>query len=497
MRITGFSGMDVDSLVSSLMTAQRVPLDKLNQQKQLLQWTRDSYREINSQIINFRTKLSSFTQSAAMNTNQSTVTGNITAVKADPSASALLSNMTVEVAQLATKSAVQSPTMLVLADRKTNAIATNTLAEISGDTSKKFELNINNTTITFDGADSINTVVAKINASTANVTATFDEISGKFSISAKEYGSSNDLKFTGTEKIEKDSTLLDLFGIRADSPSGDFKKAQDGMVKVTSNGASREFTTSNNTVTVNGVQLTLLQENKGNPTTVTTQPSPDKALETIKTFVDLYNSLLDTLNTRTKETRYRDYTPLTDEQKSEMKESEIELWEEKAKSGLHKNDGILTSAISSMRSVIYSALGDLSSVGIATGQYYENGKLYINEDKLKAALNTDPQKVMDLFQGSSSSSKSGIFKSLNNQLNNTLDMLVSKAGTSKFDASVNSIFKEESSMGNQLKNYNKQIEALQSRLDDMETRYYKQFSAMETAMNKYNAQSSSLSSYFS
>lgn len=52
-------------------------------------------------------------------------------------------------------------------------------------------------------------------------------------------------------------------------------------------------------------------------------------------------------------------------------------------------------------------------------------------------------------------------------------------------------------MGRMLKDYNSRINSLQDRLSDLETRYYKQFTAMETAMNKYNSQSSSLSSLFS
>ena len=56
-RITGFSGMDIDSMVKSLMTVKRVPLDKLKQQKQIFDWTRDSYRELNSKIVQMSNKL--------------------------------------------------------------------------------------------------------------------------------------------------------------------------------------------------------------------------------------------------------------------------------------------------------------------------------------------------------------------------------------------------------------------------------------------------------
>ncbi|WFR64342.1 flagellar cap protein FliD N-terminal domain-containing protein [Paenibacillus amylolyticus] len=88
MRINGFSGMDVDSMVKELMTAKRAPLDKLNQKKTLLEWQRDSYRELNSKMYEFRnTKLQqTYRLSSALNTQKAVVTGNTDAVKAEAGA---------------------------------------------------------------------------------------------------------------------------------------------------------------------------------------------------------------------------------------------------------------------------------------------------------------------------------------------------------------------------------------------------------------------------
>ena len=44
--------------------------------------------------------------------------------------------------------------------------------------------------------------------------------------------------------------------------------------------------------------------------------------------------------------------------------------------------------------------------------------------------------------------------------------------------------------------YEKDLKKLESRLQDIEDRYYKQFSAMETALAKINSQSSYLSGLF-
>lgn len=138
----------------------------------------------------------------------------------------------------------------------------------------------------------------------------------------------------------------------------------------------------------------------------------------------------------------------------------------------------------------------MSSIGITTGKYYEGGKIQLDEAKLKQALSDNPQRIMELFQGPSSAPDSGVFDKLSNELNKTLDKLVEKAGTNKYSTDLNSVYKTESSMGKLLKNYNTRIEDMTSRLTRAETAYYKQFTAMETAMSKYESQSSSLANYF-
>lgn len=111
---------------------------------------------------------------------------------------------------------------------------------------------------------------------------------------------------------------------------------------------------------------------------------------------------------------------------------------------------------------------------------------------MKKALANDAQGVMDLLQGPASASTTGVFDKLASKVNNTLDALVSRVGTNKYSTDLTSTFKEESVMGKKLKNYNTRISDMLTMLNNAETRYYKQFSAMETAMNKLQAQSSSL-----
>ncbi|WP_338707159.1 MULTISPECIES: flagellar filament capping protein FliD [Paenibacillus] len=517
MRINGFSGMDIDLMVKEMMTAKRAPLDKLNQKKTSLEWQRDSYRELNSKMYEFRnTKLQqTYRQSTALNTQKAVVTGNTDAVKAEAGAAANGIKMEVSVAQLATAKAQET-------DGKGQGYSSRqSLAELANgikfgqpttsigtsDNTKEYKVKINDVEMTFTGQDTVSSIIAKINSKTdLNVKASFDELTGKFTIASKDLGSK------GTLKVEApgagNNSLMDLFGQNSTAVITEVA-AKDAIVLI--NGMKLDPPPTSNVITYNGVQMNLLSttassftENNGaitlngdKPFTINTQNDPDKALTTVKSFIEDYNKMLDLLNTKVSEEKYRSFQPLTTEQRSAMSESDIKLWEEKAKSGLLKNDDILTNLASTLRNIMGEKMGELSSIGITGGKYYENGKIYLDEDKFKKAILDNPQQVSDLLQGTGAGADSSIFGKMYKEMDTAMSKVAERAGTTKFSGDINSLFKEESVMGKTLKGYNTQITALEKRLSALENRYYKQFTAMETAMSKYQSQSSSLSSFFS
>ena len=58
LRIGGLaSGMDIDGIVSQLMTAERMPLDKIEQKKIYTEWQRDDYRTMNTAYQGIRDSL--------------------------------------------------------------------------------------------------------------------------------------------------------------------------------------------------------------------------------------------------------------------------------------------------------------------------------------------------------------------------------------------------------------------------------------------------------
>lgn len=616
-RINGFSGMDIESMVKSMMATKRVPLDKLNQEKQLLQWQRESYRELSSKLYDFGTNklITKYGNSTALNANKATVTGNTDAVKAEASATASGVEMKVSVTQLA-KSATESTSGLGQGVSSSTSLAALEgvdlskmgSADMANYLQKGFDIKINGVSFTdkdgkslFNGLTSISTLVSTINSNAqANAVATYDEITGKLSISSKTGGLDSKVTvetptggnsvlalFSKKTVIETngagsgvtgDKTLADLYKLsggkdpepgapaktysfvlngktfsfnESDKISDVVDKINSGDAKATASfadgkltiaaqsgeqlkmsGGSYEFMNlfkginsygdvagqltstagqdaivsvnneplkdiKSNTFTLNGIQITLMDVTTKNgvdtPTIIKNQSDPDKALESIKSFIEDYNSLIKALNSKVEETKYRDFKPLTDEQKKELKETEINTWTEKAKSGLLKNDDIIKTVLSEMRQVITDKLGPLSALGITTGNYSENGKLVIlDETKLKGMISANPQLALDLFQGPTNAPKEGLFDKLADKVSNAIEKVYQRAGTNRYTTDVTSAFRDENIMGRKMKDYNNRILMMQTNLQRTEDRYYKQFAAMEAAMNKMQTQSSSL-----
>ena len=235
--------------------------------------------------------------------------------------------------------------------------------------------------------------------------------------------------------------------------------------------------------------------------TMTSTTNVDEMMNKIKEFVTTYNGLIKDLNDQTKETKYRDYLPLTAEQKKEMEESEIKLWEEKAKSGLLRSDSIIRNGLSNMRSLIYqsnpglegSKYNTLFNVGITTSRSYnDGGTLEIDEAKLRKAIEEDPDAVERLFKNSGGqksdptyggSDTRGYLEKLRESMKSLEVNIEKKAGRSTMTDA-------QYAIGKSLIDNEKRIDTWQNKLKNIEARYWKQFTAMETAINKANQQSS-------
>jgi flagellar hook-associated protein 2 len=498
MRISGLAtGMDIDKLVSQLMTAHKMPLDKLQQKSQTYLWQRDAFKEVNTKLTDYRSnKIFDLRLEREWKTTAAIVSGNTTAVTATAGTSVASGTLVIETSALAEAAsnygtaafgtAAFDPTKTLKTESDAGHITGGALSGVQ-------KIRINGTTIEINPeVDTMNTIISKINRDT-NVSSFYDSSTRKISFVSKETGSVNG-SIDGL-KIQFDDMsghFLSQFATVATGGANE-KAAVDAQVKINGLVTTRK----SNSFTINGIDIKLNTTNVGSPSTINTKSDTASITEKIKTFVKDYNEMLATLQNKVGETKYRDFPPLSDEQRSAMSEKDIESWETKAKSGMLRNDSIISEAISKMRTAISSQVDTgsdvyktLSSIGIQTGSYNENGKLYLDEDKLNKALAADPDAVIAMFTATGTNGKyQGVAENLYNELDDTLDQIKSKAG--QFNS-----FNDNSFISKQITNLDTEITRQNNRMVDLESAYYRRFTAMETAINKFNSQSAYLSQAF-
>lgn len=495
-RISGLaSGMDIDSMVKKLMTAESIPLTKMNQQKQLMEWKRENYREVSTKLVTFlQDKITKLSSATVLNAQKANVTGNTSAVSAVASSSAS-GVIDIKVERLASASIAVTGS-----GTWTNRDASTTTLQDLGIATGQVQ--IGNATIDVSEGDTIEAFVSKINNNkTAGVTAIYDAAGG-LSLTSKATGASSALQI--------DPAILSKFNLTS-TPGQDAKAVINGLT----------VSKSSNTFDVNGVMLTINSTTPTDTTRITVSKDTDKVVEAVQSFVDAYNEVLSTLNSKVSEERYKKYTPLSTEERAAMSDEEAKLWTDKAKSGMLKSDSILRQTISDMRTAmlqgvdigrtveVTNADGTTSTVnkplmltelGITTGTYQTNGKLELDTDKLKAALEKDPDIVTDFFSTNYSTSftdntykqSDGLLAKMRKITNASLQQMAQTAGTSQVSKDLTSTFLANSTMGEALTALERRISDMTRKLNTIETNYFKKFTAMETAINKYNSTSSSL-----
>jgi flagellar hook-associated protein 2 len=348
------------------------------------------------------------------------------------------------------------------------------------------------------GNETMSNVISKVNSSSLGLTMFYDSVKDQFTLTRTETGNFNGAGSKDISFSESDHEII---------TSGDFldsalrfsgvQELGGDNIKFNINGLATERT--KNTFEMNGVSFTVKQLFT-EPVSISVNNDSNKVYENIKSFVEKYNELIDKIQKKTSEELYRNYLPLTEEQRETLTDKQQEQWEEKAKSGLLRRDPLLTQVLSKMRSDLYTPVVNeevnpvfkqLASIGITTTpNYLEGGKLLIDEGKLKKAIEEDPTSVEKLFNANGTTDSSiGVVQRLYNSISSAMDNLKTKAGNA---FSTNQQF----TLGRELLNVNSQIQRFEDRLSQIENRYWKQFTAMEKAIQQANSQSTYLMQQF-
>jgi flagellar hook-associated protein 2 len=516
LRIGGLAtGLDTESLVRDMMRVHRIRVDRLKQDRQLVEWRRDAYREVTTQLRRFADDFLSPLNPASDMRSASNLMA-LNAVSSDPSfvsvsagSSAVTGTVTIAgIDRLATPTSILGRTGLL---QPGMTIDSSLEALGFAATGTRVEFTIAGRNFAFNSTDSMRHVMNTVNADTAaGVRFFYSGIESRFIIQTRNTGAATSSLAVSGAFLE----TLGLAGVAATRVNG-----QDASVRFQTTGGLSTVTVNQaaNTFTLDGITYNLIRATPaGVSLTVTVSQNVDRAVDTIKAFVERYNQVLGNINERLVEQRFRDYRPLTQEQRKEMSEHEIKQWESRAKSGLLNNNRTLQSTVDALRSAFtqpFQAAGiSLQEIGITTGSHFERGRLHINETRLREALSARGEQITSLFTNQSAiayspdltsaqraqrTAESGIAHRVSDVLQDMVRLtrnshgrkgtLLERAGF------IGSITEFQNELNTQIRGIDSRIESALEAMKRSEQRYWRQFTALEDAIQRMNAQSAWLS----
>ena len=572
------SGLDIESLVKMGMMNKQNQYDKMYQTQLKQTWVKEAYNTVYTDVKAFKESMSTFKMQSNMSAMQATSSNNdVVSVTANGAAAAMNHKITVEQVasnaylmtangqkiDRANNSAANSAylkdvlfeagyTKSTGADGQTSYAVRNSAGKaethkgsevaISIEVQDSDEKDSNGNYVThkveftydqiFTDNKTLNDLATAFSNSGANVQGGYDNVNDSFSLYNKTSGSANKIGLKANNEASVDllnklhlasydgqnNTLGSAITFETDKMN---VAATGTNAKATIDGKTYESDTNKLNVAnviynFNGVSAKNA-DGTYQASTISVSQDTDKIVDNVKKFVETYNTLIDSLNTKYREEKNTDYKPLTKKQESEMTESQINKWNEKAKSGLLYHDNNIYSIISDMREALYTEVdavdtvltdargnkysyNSMSSIGITSST--NQGHITLDEEKLKKALTEDPDCVYQLFasdqdstyisgstnknQSDTYTSKSdylntGIANRLYNSMTTNIRNLESYAGTSKETD-------DESYLGKLITNMNTKMTSFQTLMKSYESKLYKKYDAMEVALSKLGAQ---------
>ena len=384
------------------------------------------------------------------------------------------------------------------------------------------DLNINGTKIEgITASTSVNALLKKINNSDAGVKASYLSNSGRFVLMATDTGSGREIDLGAENSIaQKIFGTKNSFGYE----DGSSQDGQDAQLTYIYGGSVKEtITSSTNTFNIDGLEVKVSgtfgyeKDADGNLTdkldtsqqvSFSAKANVEGVTERVKKFIESYNKIAENVYKQITTRPDKSYKPLTDEQKAEMKDKEIENWENKAKEGLLYGESSVRSLSDSLQSVISRLVSggvsydDMKEIGITmSDDTFDGGQIKFDEDKFKAAMEKNPDKVSRVIAGDGDNVK-GLAKLVEDTLTpyatryatrngNSYGRLVEEAGSEKLPLTI-----RNNQSYTTLKTQNSLLETLKTQLSTEQQRLINKYTALETAISKMNSQSSYLSGIF-
>ncbi len=504
IRISGLnSGLDTDSIVQELVSAYRTKQDKYTKAQTKLSWKQDAWKEMNTKIYNFYTKsLSNMRRVGNFNKKSTTVSDS---TKATVSASSSVANgtQTLQVKQLAKVGHLTGGELKLKSNAKIDSDTNLFSLGVITDGSLTFDVGGEKKSIKVSSTMTVGEFTKALQEQ--GISANFDTTQQRFFISSMKSGKANDIKLVidgdvGALSIASSLGLAqekDFTDAGATPPaSASFASKSDAKnAVIVLNGAT--FEGESNDFSINGLNITAL--GVSGEMTVTTATDVDGVYNMVKDFLKEYNEVVNAMEKAYNAASAKGYEPLTDDEKAELSDKEVEKWEQKIKDSILRRDDTLRSVLNSMSTNMGKTLEingkkySLASFGIKTAGYFnaaenESYAYHIdgdaddafssgNDDKLRKMIEEDPDAVASFFTQLATT----VYDELHERMEST---------------TLSSAYKvyNDKQMQTEYDEYTKTIKKWEEKLKEMEESYYKKFAAMETALSKLQSQTNSLSS---
>ena len=446
----------------------------------------------------------------------------------------LASNTEVKGSQLRETSLLGTTTLGNILDSNGNALIT---------AGSPLRINVNGTNITLNATDTVDSMIGKMKAVDSNLSISYDSEMKQFFVTSTATGEVSKAQIKAIEpetyrdgtdnaaEVTKSTNFLKALGIvydRQDTTTQQGKNAlysYNGMGNTTVDGKNY-FESSSNDVKINGLEMTL-KEVTTEPVTIQGSTNTDDLVAFMKEFVSEYNKLMEEINTKLTTKTSSNYEPLTDEEKEATTEANVEKIEKYVKDGLFYRDSDLMQIRDSLRDTMSGVVNGntkyktLQSIGITTGNWRENGKLYFDEDTFVKAIQENPEDVINIFAGSGNQNEAVKEYMKQNNMTSEADAqtaynALSYKDKQKYLTSSQGIFNRistnlssfsksndfrsfgsyynDKSLKEDLKDIADKIYELNQKYTTKEKALYKKFTAMEKMMSQLNSQQSYLTS---
>lgn len=487
IRITGMnSGLDTESIISELVKAQETKVDSVKKKQTALSWKQDAWKELNSKVYKlFNSTLNSM-RFATDYSKKTTSVSNSSVASVITNGSAMNATQKLKVISLAT-SGYMTGDKLTGTDAYTDSSSLTAMGITAG---SKITVNVGteSTDIEITDGMTIGTFVGKLQS--AGVEASFDKTQQRFYIASKESGAAGNFTLTSSDANGADA--LSKLGLVETATN----KVTGKDAEIVLNGVT--YTGSSNTFEINGLTITALSESTED-VMLSTRQDTEGIYDMIKNFLKEYNTLINEMDKLYNADSSKGYEPLTEDEKGEMTDSEIEKWEKKIKDSILRRDSNLSTVSSSMKNVMLSGItvgGQtmyLSNFGVETLSYFtapenEKNALHINGDEDDDSTKSKDNTLMEAI-ASDPDSVISFFSQLSQKLYTELDGQMASSDYRSFG----SIY-DDKKMQTEYNNYTTKIKEQEAKLKAMEDKWYDKFSAMETALARLQSNQSAVSS---